>query len=56
MTAIGFGVIWAGYTVFLHGWATIKGYRRIDLPDQRRISYGDLLTVPVYTGPWTGIG
>ena len=51
MPILAFGVIWGGYTIFLLGWATIKGYVK---EDNSRVSLGDLVKVSGggYTGPW----
>lgn len=53
MTAIAFGVVWVGYTVGIHGWATIKGYIN---GNGNRISYGDLVNPRGYDGPWGKTG
>jgi hypothetical protein len=52
MLALGFGVLWFGYSVGLYGWTQLKGYVRAD---GSRISFADLIKPPGYDGPWAKV-
>lgn len=49
MPAIGFALLWAGYSLMVWGYAKVRGYA--DDKDQP-IGLLELVKPPGYTGPW----